>query len=155
MTEGGVNNPIRRNAEDQLASVEAGGKLRFGQQTVVRGVVELKDSVQCVLVVSQASQHRSSAVGELRRDEAMSIPLIDCAEGQHSLASAAAAIQQTTHSNHGGHAATNQQLQRSNVVEHRIAVRPRGPLICQLRTKENVQTLKNSDQQRDASQFVL
>src|ERR1700688_3148431 len=155
MAERCVDNPVQGDAKDKFASVNAGRKLRFRQQTVISGGVEFKDSVQSFLIVGEASEHRRATIGKLRGNKAVSVPLIDRTYDEHALPSAATTIEQTPNAYHGGHSAANQQLQRRSVIKHGIAVGPGGPLVGKSLAEENVQRREHSDEERDTSQFVL
>src|ERR1700686_1600508 len=68
---------------------------------------------------------------------------------------AAAMIEQAAHPDHSGNSATDQQLQRRGIVEHRIRVWARCPLVRQPLAEKNVQRLEDADQQRNPREFIL
>ena len=79
---GGIDDAIRRDAEDKFAFVDAGRQTRFRQQAVVGGVVELEDAFQGLSIVREPGEYRCPAVGELRRNQPMGIALIDRGSGR-------------------------------------------------------------------------
>src|ERR1700687_5212475 len=68
---------------------------------------------------------------------------------------AAAMIEQAAHPDHSGNSATDQQFQRRGIVEHRIRVWARCPLVRQALAEENVQRLEDANQQRNPCEFIL
>src|ERR1700729_1232866 len=83
MAEGGVDNSIRRNSKDEFTFVDARGQSRFGQQAVVRSIVEREDAFQNFRVVIETSKHRGAIVGKLGGNQAMSIALINGSGSEH------------------------------------------------------------------------
>jgi len=77
MAERRVDNPIRRNAEDQFARVDTRSQLRFGEQSIVCGVIKFENSVEGFLIFCKASEYGRTAVRKLGWDEPMRIPLVD------------------------------------------------------------------------------
>ncbi len=147
-----------------------------------RSLVALSSSkmrVERFGIISQAVQYRDAAVGILRRNQAMRVPLIDEGGGKHSRSQVwrqpprlsgrakldelvflrfifrRGGIEQPPHADHSGDATAHQQLERRRIVEHGIRIRPRRPLIREPRVEENVQRFEDSDQQRNAREFIL
>ena len=85
----------------------------------------------------------------------MGVSLINLNCGRRGLSSAPTAIQQSADSQHAGHSTLDQEHKRGLVLEHRVAVRPRYPLVGKFLAEQSVESFKDSDQQRDSSQFVL
>lgn len=124
MAEGGIDDSIGGNAEDQFASVHAGGKLRFREKTVVGAIVEFKDSIQDCRIIGEAGQHGRAAIGELRGNQPMGIALIDWTNREHGLLAAATAIEQASDADHAGYAPADQQFEWRRILEHQVTIRP-------------------------------
>src|SRR5580700_5258066 len=71
------------------------------------------------------------------------------------LSSTSSAIEQATNRQHPGDSAFDQDFKRWNIVEHWITVRSGNPLIGKFLIEQDVESLKDADQQRNAGKFVL
>lgn len=77
MAEGGVNNPVRRNAKNQLTNVRAWQLSRFSQQAIVGRIVEFEDVIENSVIIRQACKHGIAVIGKLGGDQAVRVSLVN------------------------------------------------------------------------------
>src|SRR3546814_2084312 len=67
MSEGGVDDPVVRNAEDEFLDADAGQQIVLRPQPVVRRIVQLEDRPQMIVIVRDAGEHAIARIGVDRK----------------------------------------------------------------------------------------
>src|SRR6478752_6756418 len=84
MAERRIDDAIGRDPKDQFPFINAGRQTGFSQQAIVGRIIQLENAFEDVRVVGQPVEHRHPAIGKLRRNETMSVALVNGSSGGNS-----------------------------------------------------------------------